>query len=98
MGTDMQDGTHPSRQERGRQRMESLLRAAEEVFAEVGFERATTNLIAARASLSAGTLYFHRRAPAFDALLLPATIARRMGAQSITAPRADAERRPAGAH
>ena len=57
MGTDMQDRTHPRRQERGRQRMESLLRAAEEVFAEVGFERATTNLIAARASVSPGTLY-----------------------------------------
>jgi AcrR family transcriptional regulator len=37
--------------------MESLLRAAEEVFAEVGYDRATTNLIAARASVSPGTLY-----------------------------------------
>ena len=37
--------------------MESLLRAAENVFAEVGYERATTNLIASRASVSPGTLY-----------------------------------------
>src|SRR5215471_16578117 len=47
----------PKRQERGKLRMESLLKAAEEVFAEVGFERATTNLIAARAGVSPGTLY-----------------------------------------
>jgi AcrR family transcriptional regulator len=53
----VQDVTEPRRQERGKQRMESLLRAAEEVFSEVGFERATTNLIAARASVSPGTLY-----------------------------------------
>jgi AcrR family transcriptional regulator len=57
MGTEVQGRAHPRRQERGKQRMESLLKAAEEVFAEVGFERATTNLIAARASVSPGTLY-----------------------------------------
>jgi len=49
--------SEPRRQTRGKQRMESLLRAAEEVFAEVGYEGATTNLIAARASVSPGTLY-----------------------------------------
>lgn len=37
--------------------MESLLRAAESVFAEVGYARATTNLIASRASVSPGSLY-----------------------------------------
>ena len=37
--------------------MESLLRAAEQVFADVGYDHATTNLIAARASVSPGTLY-----------------------------------------
>lgn len=37
--------------------MESLLRAAEWVFADVGYEHATTNMIAARASVSPGTLY-----------------------------------------
>ena len=47
----------PRRQERGKERMQSLLRAAEEVFTEVGYERATTNLIASRASVSPGTLY-----------------------------------------
>lgn len=47
----------PRRQDRGKQRMESLLQAAEEVFAEVGYERATTNLIASRAAVSPGTLY-----------------------------------------
>src|SRR5262249_20655559 len=47
----------PRRQSRGKQRMESLLSAAEAVFAEVGYERATTNLIASHASVSPGTLY-----------------------------------------
>lgn len=37
--------------------MESLLSAAERVFADVGYEHATTNVIAARASVSPGTLY-----------------------------------------
>jgi len=49
--------TPPQRQARGQKRMESLLSAAEMVFAEVGYERATTNLIAQRASVSPGTLY-----------------------------------------
>lgn len=49
--------TEKKRQERGRQRIDSLLEAAEAVFAEIGFERATTNLIAQRASASPGTLY-----------------------------------------
>ncbi|HWR35910.1 MAG TPA: TetR/AcrR family transcriptional regulator [Clostridia bacterium] len=49
--------TQPFRRERGRKRVESLLRSAERVFAEVGYERATTNLIAERASASPGTLY-----------------------------------------
>ena len=52
-----QHASEPRRQTRGKQRMESLLRAAEEVFAEVGYDRATTNLIATRASVSPGTLY-----------------------------------------
>lgn len=45
------------RQKRGQERIDSLLNAAEEVFAEVGYERATTNLIAQRAGASPGTLY-----------------------------------------
>jgi len=37
--------------------MAELLRAAGEVFAEVGYEAATTNAIATRAGVSPGTLY-----------------------------------------
>lgn len=47
----------PKRQERGRRRIESILDAAEEVIAEVGYDAATTNLIAARAGISPGSLY-----------------------------------------
>jgi AcrR family transcriptional regulator len=42
---------------RGEQRMAQLLEAAAEEFAEVGYESATTNSIAARAGASPGTLY-----------------------------------------
>jgi len=45
------------RQERGKKRMAGLLRAAGQVFADVGYEKATTNAIAARAGVSPGTLY-----------------------------------------
>jgi AcrR family transcriptional regulator len=45
------------RQARGERRIEQLLDAAAQVFAEVGFEAATTNAIAARAGVSPGTLY-----------------------------------------
>jgi len=60
----------PRRQKRGKQRIESLLHAAEEVFAETGYERATTNAIAARASVSPGTLYqfFPNKAALAEAL------------------------------
>jgi len=37
--------------------MAALLRAAGQVFADVGYENATTNAIAARAGVSPGTLY-----------------------------------------
>jgi AcrR family transcriptional regulator len=47
----------PRRQERGKKRITELLRAAGEVFADVGYENATTNAIAARAGVSPGTLY-----------------------------------------
>jgi AcrR family transcriptional regulator len=45
------------RQARGMQRIEQILAAAAEVFAEVGYEAATTNAIAARAQMSPGSLY-----------------------------------------
>lgn len=45
------------RQERGRRRVEKILDASAELFAEVGFDGATTNAIAARAETSIGSLY-----------------------------------------
>jgi AcrR family transcriptional regulator len=45
------------RQARGERRMELILDVAAQVFAEVGFEAATTNAIAARAGISPGSLY-----------------------------------------
>src|SRR5258707_6338446 len=45
------------RQARGQQRIELILDIAAQVFAEVGFEAATTNAIAARAGMSPGSLY-----------------------------------------
>lgn len=45
------------KQERGERRMQRLLDAAEQTFAELGYKAATTNEIAARAQTSIGTLY-----------------------------------------
>lgn len=47
----------PRRQARGQKRIEQLLKAAGEVFAEAGYDNATTNAIAAKAGVSPGTLY-----------------------------------------
>jgi AcrR family transcriptional regulator len=44
-------------QDRGRQRIDRILDAAAEAFAEVGYDVATTNAIAARARTSIGSLY-----------------------------------------
>jgi AcrR family transcriptional regulator len=44
-------------QVRGQQRIHKLLNAAEQVFAEVGYDNATTNAIAVRAHTSIGSLY-----------------------------------------
>ncbi len=54
---DTSDQQSHRRQQRGERRIDSLIEAAEAVFAEIGYERATTNLIAERASASPGTLY-----------------------------------------
>src|SRR5712691_11716215 len=45
------------RQARGQQRIELILDISAQVFAEVGFEAATTNAISARAGISPGSLY-----------------------------------------
>lgn len=45
------------RQARSAARVEHLLDIAEEVFEEVGYDAATTNLVAARADVPVGTLY-----------------------------------------
>jgi AcrR family transcriptional regulator len=45
------------RRARGLQRIASILDAAETVFAQMGYEEATTNHIAAQASISPGSLY-----------------------------------------
>jgi AcrR family transcriptional regulator len=50
-------GMPQRRQKRGERRIDSLLAAAERVIAEMGYEQATTNHIAERASASPGTLY-----------------------------------------
>ncbi|MGI5216811.1 TetR/AcrR family transcriptional regulator [Nocardia sp. CA-290969] len=53
--------TEVRRQERGRRRIEQILLAAAEVFAERGYENATTNAIAAAAGISPGSLYQYFR-------------------------------------
>ena len=45
------------KQGRGQRRVEHILKSAEELFAEVGFDNATTNAVAARAGVSIGSLY-----------------------------------------
>src|SRR5258708_30254250 len=45
------------RRARGVQRIASILDAAETVFAEVGYDEANTNRIAAQAGISPGSLY-----------------------------------------
>ena len=48
---------HKPTQARSQRKVEHILAVAEEVFAEMGFERATTNCIAQRAGISIGSLY-----------------------------------------
>jgi AcrR family transcriptional regulator len=44
-------------QARGQRRIDAILDAAEQVLAEVGYDRVTTNAIAARAEMSIGSIY-----------------------------------------
>jgi AcrR family transcriptional regulator len=48
---------HQPKQQRGQRKVEHILRSAEALFAEIGFENTTTNAIAARAGVSIGSLY-----------------------------------------
>jgi AcrR family transcriptional regulator len=48
---------HIPKQSRGLKRVDHILRSAEALFAEVGFENSTTNAIAVRAGVSIGSLY-----------------------------------------
>jgi AcrR family transcriptional regulator len=59
------------RQARGERRIEAILDAASEIFAEVGYDTATTNGIAAAASISPGSLYqfFPNKQAIADALI-----------------------------
>ena len=60
------------KQARGRQRVDHLLDTAASVFDELGFEAATTNLIARRAGVSIGSLYqfFPNKEALYEALVL----------------------------
>ncbi len=52
-----QERRQAHRQKRGLLRVEEILSAAGALFAEVGYDKATTNMIAARAGISPGSLY-----------------------------------------
>ena len=52
-----QERRQAHRQKRGVLRVEEILSAAGTLFAEVGYDKATTNMIAARAGVSPGSLY-----------------------------------------
>jgi AcrR family transcriptional regulator len=64
------DPRREPRQERSRRQVSNILDAAAHVFAEVGYEAATTNAIAERAGASIGSLYqfFPNKAAIFQAL------------------------------
>ncbi len=52
-----QERRQAHRQKRGLLRVEEILHATGVLFAEVGYDKATTNMIAARAGISPGSLY-----------------------------------------
>ena len=52
-----QERRQAHRQKRGLLRVEEILHAAGALFAEVGYDKTTTNMIAARAGMSPGSLY-----------------------------------------
>jgi AcrR family transcriptional regulator len=73
------------RQARGERRIAEILDAALELFAEVGYEAASTNRIAARAGISPGSLYQFFANKEAIAEALSARIAERMGAAHAAA-------------
>jgi len=58
------------KQQRGKERVEKILTAAAEVFDDVGYEAATTHMVAARAGTAIGSLYqfFPDKAAIFKAM------------------------------
>jgi AcrR family transcriptional regulator len=52
-----QERRQARRQKRGALRVEEILQAAGALFAEIGYDKVTTNMIAARAGVSRGSLY-----------------------------------------
>src|SRR5258708_24914769 len=52
-----QERRQARRQKRGALRVEEILQAAGALFTEVGYDKVTTNMIAARAGSSRGSLY-----------------------------------------
>lgn len=48
---------HVPKQQRSQRRVDQILHSAEAVFAEVGYDHATTNAVAVRAGISIGSLY-----------------------------------------
>jgi AcrR family transcriptional regulator len=75
------------RQARGHKRIELVLDVAAQVFAEVGFEAATTNAIAARAGMSPGSLYqFFPNKDAIAEALADRFVARLRDTQAIFGP------------
>jgi AcrR family transcriptional regulator len=84
----------PVRRARGLARIEAILDAAASEFADVGYDRATTNSIAARAGISPGSLYqyFSGKEAIADALAerYAATVAAKQsgafGVRDVTTP------------
>jgi AcrR family transcriptional regulator len=75
------------RQARGQRRIDVLLDVAAQVFAEVGFEAATTNAIAARAGMSPGSLYqFFPNKDAIAEALADRFVARLRETQAVFGP------------
>lgn len=90
------DGPAVRRQDRGRRRIDQVLDAAAEVFGVAGYEKATTNAIAAQAGMSPGSLYQFFRNKEAIAEALASRYAEQMGAIHDAAFDADAAGLPLG--